>query len=88
MRRLKDRTFAQLLKGFFNMKLEEIGKIEKLFIDSKEKKIFVEARLRGEESPVSVEILRYHIRGEELVIEDIRASKEWIEGVFEHFLKG
>jgi hypothetical protein len=80
---MKDRAIAFALKKFWNMKFEKVGKIEKLFIDTKAKRIYLELSLKGESEPVSIEIVRYRIEDEKLYIEKIQASKEWIEGIFE-----
>ena len=80
---MKDKAIAFALRKFWNMKFESIGKIEKLFIDSKAKRIYVELALKGEHEPISIEIVRYRIEDGKLFIDEVRASKEWIEGVFE-----
>ncbi len=80
---MKDKAIALALKGYWNMKFEKIGKIKKLFFDSEAKRIFLEIDLKGENEPVNIEIVRYHIEKDRFFVDEVKASKEWMEGLFE-----
>jgi len=61
-----------------------------LTIDTKEKRIRVRVDLIGEEDPIEVEILRYHLKtkGEttQLTIEEATASREWLAVALREFV--
>ena len=91
-RRSKDATLAFTARVAINTRLGSIGTMTELSIDTKEKRIRVRLDLIGEEEPIEVEILRYHLKtkGEtaHITIEEATASREWLTVALREFVVG
>jgi hypothetical protein len=85
-RRAKDRLIERAAPGVLNATLmAELGTITAIELDSAERKLHVEALLRGEREPIRVEIGAYEITRRDGVafftIKQIETSREWITTV-------
>jgi len=89
---IKDSLASSAAKSFIASRIVRYGKLTELRIRSRERTIFVELLLEGEEAPVRIEIGRYRIvmkDGEAmLVVDEVRASRAWLDNIFQDLLVG
>ena len=92
LHRSKDATLAFTARISINKRLNSIGEMTELSIDTKKKRIRVRLELVGEKEPIEVEILRYHLKtkGEaaHITIEEATASREWLSVALREFVVG
>ena len=92
LHRSKDATLAFTARVAINKRLNSIGEMTELSIDTKKKRIRVRLELVGEKEPIEVEILRYHLKtkGEaaHITIEEANASREWLRVALREFVVG
>lgn len=92
LQRTKDATLAFTARVAINKRLNSIGKMTELSIDTKNKRIWIRLELAGENEPIEVEILRYHLKtqGEtaHITIEEASASREWLTVALREFVVG
>jgi len=79
----KDRLIEQAALAYLNGSLlKPYGRATSLRIDSSAKTILIEAELKGESSPLQIELLDYVIsqNGEDyfVTVKRIRTSREWL----------
>ena len=89
---LKDSLASSAVKSLLAGRLERYGRLTELRIQSREKTIVLELMLAGERDELRVEVGRYRIIGSagahSIIIENIRASREWLQLALEDFLVG
>jgi hypothetical protein len=88
----KDRVVEQLALAYLNgTLLTPYGRATELQIDSKAKTLRITAELKGEATPVEIEITAYEIHrdGEDYVakIKGIRTSREWLTALAVNHLR-
>jgi hypothetical protein len=92
LHRSKDATLAFAARVAINRRLNSIGEMTELSIDTKNKRIRVRLDLVGEKEPIEVEILRYNLKtkGEtsHIIIEEATASREWLTVALREFIVG
>jgi len=92
LHRSKDATLAFTARVAINRRLNSIGEMTELSIDTKKKRIRVRLELVGEKEPIEVEILRYHLKtkGEaaHITIEEATTSREWLTLALREFVIG
>jgi hypothetical protein len=81
--RTKDRVVEQVALAYLNTTLlAPYGRASELRIDSKAKRIRIHAELKGEATPLEIEITDYRIRqeGARFIVEirGIHTSREWL----------
>ncbi|HEY4281685.1 MAG TPA: hypothetical protein VGM62_01390 [Chthoniobacterales bacterium] len=90
--RSKDATVGFAARVAINTKLRGIGEITELSIDTKKKSLRARVELVGENEPIQIEILKYHLQndasGMQFTIDDATASREWMNVVLREFLIG
>jgi len=79
----KDRVLEQMALAYLNGNLlAPYGRATSLRVDSTAKTICIEAELKGESSPLKIEVTDYEIKrkGDRYVasVKGIRASREWL----------
>jgi hypothetical protein len=79
----KDRLIEQAALAYLNRSLlQPYGRATSLRVDSSEKTILIEAELKGESSPLQIELVDYVISqdGEDyfVTVKGIRTSREWL----------
>ena len=79
----KDRMLEQMALSYLNTKLlEPYGRATLLRINTVEKSVHVEVELKGETTPVSVELTEYDLtkKGERyfVMVKEIQTSREWL----------
>jgi len=79
----KDRLVEQMAMAYLNGSLlAPYGRATRLRIDSTAKKICIEAELKGESSPVRVEVTDYEIKQEGnryfATVKGVGTSREWL----------
>ena len=88
----KDRAVQASARAFINGKVERFGTVTRLDIDSRQKKISLEILLKGETTPIRVDIDSYEVtksaEGTWLTIRSARASREWTDAVLKEFVIG
>lgn len=89
--RAKDRMLEQMALAYLNGNLlAPYGRATQLRIDTRDKTITMEAELKGETSPVTVEVTDYLLsqEGEKYfaVVKGIRTSREWLTALAENEL--
>ncbi|HLP78604.1 MAG TPA: hypothetical protein VK327_16990 [Candidatus Paceibacterota bacterium] len=80
---VKDRFLEQTALSFLNSQsLAPIGRATSLRIDTTAKSLGIELELKGEATPVSVEISGYEILTEGdrffLIVQSVQTSREWL----------
>ena len=92
LHRSKDATLAFTARLAINRRLNSIGEMTELSIDTKNKRIRVRLDLVGEKEPIDVEILRYNLKREGetayITIEEATASREWLTLALREFIVG
>ena len=92
LHRSKDATLAFTARIAINRRLNSIGEMTELSIDTKNKRICLRLELIGEKEPVEVEILRYNLKTEGdttvIIIEEATASREWLRAALREFVVG
>ena len=92
LHRSKDATLAFTARIAINRRLNSIGEMTELSIDTKNKRICLRLELIGEKEPVEVEILRYNLKTEGdttfIIIEEATASREWLTAALREFVVG
>lgn len=87
---LKDSLTSTAAKSMLASRLDRYGKLTELRIRSREKTIFAELVLEGEDVPVTIEVGRYRITGTSgghaLVVESITASRPWLRNLLQDLL--
>lgn len=89
---LKDRGISKAAKVFIQGKVERYGDMIELKIDSRKKRIELMLQLKGEDSPISVEVSEYLFMENEgtfyIQIGKLNSSKEWLNLLAEDFVVG
>jgi hypothetical protein len=89
---LKDNIASLAAKSLLAGRLERYGQLLDLRIHSRERTMSLEMLLAGEEKEIRIEVGRYRMASEGgkllLVIESLRASREWLQLALEDFLVG
>lgn len=89
----KDRVVEQLALAYLNEKLMlPYGRVTQLRIDSTKKTIWVTGNLKGETTPVELEIFDYEIgrdeAGDFVIVQGLRTSREWLTELARNHLCG
>lgn len=91
-RRSKDVTVGFAARVAINTKLEGIGEMTELSIDTKKRRVSIRLELAGESTPIQIEILKYTLKHKNgaarLTIEDASASREWLDVALREFIVG
>jgi hypothetical protein len=89
---VKDGAFEAAAKLYLNQKIASFGKVTQLSIDRDSKRIFVQAELNGEASPISVEVGRYDLVERDgasyVTVRQVSASREWIGSALQQYVVG
>jgi hypothetical protein len=89
---LKEAALEVAIKVFINREIEAFGVVRRLAIDTNKKTIQVELDLKGEPSPISVDIGSYELSEKDGVLriafQDMNASREWISAVLVKYVAG
>ncbi len=89
---LKDKGISKAAKVFIQGKVERYGDMIDLKIDSREKRIELIIKLKGEDTPISIEVSEYLLMENEgkfyVQIGKLNASKEWLNLLAEDFVEG
>jgi hypothetical protein len=88
--RLKDAALEKGIKMFLAPRIERYGELRSLGIDTENKLLCAEIKLRGEALPVTLTEAHYGIekRGEDffMVIRGLKISREWAQNILDdHF---
>jgi len=90
--KMKDAALSKSVKAALNRYMKEYGKMLKLELDSKSKKIMMEVMLEGEKEPLRIEIERYELTEEEgkhyFKAHGIHTSRAWINTVAASYMEG
>jgi len=91
MGRIKDQALSQALTLAINAKISDLGRVQELRIDTRDKRIEASVMLHGEKEPIHAVIQGYAVRyeGERyfLEAEKVETSREWINRVAQDYLK-
>jgi hypothetical protein len=89
---VKDKATEVFVKAFLNQKIEKLGKVAELQIDSEHKTICVQLALKGETSLIAVNVDAYELIQENgqayISFQSFRASREWIENLLREYVAG
>src|SRR5512133_2297338 len=79
-------------KAYLNSKIGRFGSVTQFNLNSKARTIFIEVQLRGEVSPVSINIGAYEVIRREgatfVSVHDVHASREWIGLAVDQYVAG
>jgi hypothetical protein len=79
------------IRLWFNLKFAKIGVMTKLVINAESKVIHVELDLKGEPTPIAVDIEGYQLQQRDgkttLTLEKIHTSREWMNVVLDLYLQ-
>jgi len=91
-KKMKDAALSKGAKVAINSYIKEYGKMLKLNLDSKSKKIELEVLLEGEKEPLSVNVEHYELTEENgkhlLKVYGIQTSRAWINTIAGSYLEG
>jgi hypothetical protein len=89
---IKDSLASGAAKALLAGRIERYGRLLDLRIRSRAKTLSAVIQLAGETEEVRIEVGRYQVTGESgnfvLVIEEVTASREWLQLLLEDFLVG
>lgn len=89
---LKDSLSSSAAKSLLASRIDRYGKLTELRIRSREKTVFVEIALEGEETPVGILIERYRVTGNggepAVVVEAVSATRPWLQNLLQDLLVG
>ncbi len=89
---IKDSLASGAAKALLAGRIERYGRLLDLRIRSREKTLSAVIQLAGESEEVRIEVGRYRVTGASgsfaLVIEEVAASREWLQLLLEDFLVG
>lgn len=89
---MKDAALSKGAKAVINTQIKEYGRMLKLDLDSKSKRLRVEVMLEGEKEPLYVEVARYELCEEGgkhmLKIYGVHTSRAWINTLVGNYLEG
>ncbi len=81
-----DNTVAVGLKQIINEKIKSFGHVEKLLLNSGQKRLEIALQLRGETEPLRVTVTNYELvkYGDSAVvlIKELNTSKEWVNALW------
>lgn len=87
---LKDSLSSTAAKSLLASRLDRYGKLTDLRIRSREKVIFAELMLEGDEIPVGIQVERYRMIGKSgeyaMVVESVTASRPWLQNLLQDLL--
>ncbi|HVV00089.1 MAG TPA: hypothetical protein VHH88_01925 [Verrucomicrobiae bacterium] len=88
--RIKDAALEKAIRMFVGPKIERYGEIRELSLDTTNKTISAEIKLRGEALPVAIAEAHYDIvkRGGDtfMAVRGIKISREWAQNLLDdHF---
>lgn len=85
--RIKDAALEKSLLLLLRPRFERYGEIRHLRVDTQERRLSAELRLRGDPIPIEVSQARYRVEstaaGSVLTFFDVRTSKEWLQHLIE-----
>lgn len=88
----KEGAFAAAAKVFLNRKVDKFGSITNLQLDSKQKNLAAELVLKGESTPILIQVDAYEVDEKDgvawLTVRGIHASREWLNAALNEFLVG
>jgi hypothetical protein len=88
----KDGVVEAVAKAFLNQNLQKFGAVTRLQIDSKRKTMAAELALKGEATPILINVDSYEVLQKAgdtfVVVRSARASREWIGAVVTEFVVG
>lgn len=89
---IKDNLASSAAKAMLAGRIQRYGTLTELRIRSGEKTLAVEMLLAGEKEPIRIEVGRYRITGVsgafKITLENVTASREWIQLLLEDFVTG
>ena len=89
---VKDGAFESAAKLYLNQKMASFGKVTQLSIDRDAKRIFIQAELNGEVSPISIEVGKYDLVERDgaayVTARQMSASREWIGSALQQYVVG
>jgi hypothetical protein len=91
-RKSKDVTSAVAARVTVNRKLQGIGQMTELSLDTKRKRILLRLELVGEAEPIQIDIIRYNLETKagvtQLTVEEATASRPWVAAALQEFIVG
>src|SRR5262245_27199661 len=88
----KDAALAFGARRVINARINRIGVVTELFIDTKSQSMQLRLQLRGETQPIDVQVKKYRLEqaGNQatLMIVEATASREWVDGALQEFVVG
>ena len=89
--RAKNSILAKAARLYFNKSFKSIGIMTKLQIDSKNNTVHLELDLRGEQTPITIDVARYTLSSQggktQVELSGIKTSREWINVLLDHYVK-
>jgi hypothetical protein len=87
LRKLKDAALEQAVLMFARRKFERYGELCSLKVNTADKVLSAEVKLKGELEPVRISRAKYRLdsKGDQklLVLYDVKVSKEWAQNLLE-----
>ncbi len=89
---VKEGAFESAAKLYLNQKIGEFGQVTRFELDRKAGRMFIEAELKGESSPVSIEVGSYEVQSRDgadyLTVRSVNASREWMGIALQQYVVG
>jgi hypothetical protein len=92
LRGTKDAALALAARAFLNVKLQGIGAMNELSVDTKKRAFRLQLDLLGEAEPIEIYVKKYelarHGRTTTLTVLDASASRKWLAEALRQFVVG
>ena len=89
---LKEKGLAMAVKAMINREIEKCGEVTELAIDTREKTLRVELALKGETSPIEINVGAYEVseKGGKvfLKVRKLKSSREWLTAALNKYAAG
>ena len=86
----KDLSLSIVIKKMINMKIKNFANVSKCNLDTKNKNIYLEIDLKGEEKILGLTVNNYSFKEKNdkyyLVISDISSSRKWLTIIFKRYI--
>jgi hypothetical protein len=89
---LKETALGLALRAFINREIEPFGSVSQLALDTTRKTLRAELDLKGEPSPISINVAAYELSEKNGVVhiafQNVTTSREWITAVLNKYVVG
>ena len=81
-------TGGAITRSVINSQIKEYGEVIDLKIDNQAKNISLSVLLKGESSPIKVEVEEYELTNSQITIKSANAERDWINAALQKVVVG